>query len=314
MPSTARCVCTICSRVNRQTGKIRSRRGSILVFVVLVCAALLTLSISLLDISGVDLKIAVNQRDSMQAHYLAESGIEAALAMLALHNPFYTGTEVVFLGEGRSSVSVNLLEQQGGGRLVRIISTGSFGVMQEQIVASFQSFPPDPSGTAVRAGSALGWYDAASRLIMPGRHVAGPQESVLMGSATAALLRLPGAADSSGAASFSAAQVFFRGAPSSLVVEEKLELFAMVCVFRGNVLLGQPRGSLHFYHPGGASNRIRVYLHREVTTTEQRLLVRAGVYDFPHNIEITADTDPQKMLEYRVVPVVPGSMSFQGRM
>lgn len=266
------------------------------------------LGASLMDISGVDLKIALNQRDSLQAHYLAESGVEVALAMLTEHNPYYTGNGEISLGEGKINLSVDALEQQGGGRLVEIVSTGSFGVMQEQISVSFQSFPADPEGTA---GSALGWYDAASRLIIPGRHDGGSANVLIGSSAAAAPLRLPGEANSDGAASFFAGQIFFRGTPSSLLVEEKLEICAAVVVFRGNVLLGPPRGSLHFHNPG--ENTIRVYLQKEVATTDQRLLLEAGVYSFPRDFQITASTAPQQMLSYRVLPVVPGTLIYRGR-
>ena len=288
-------------------GAKRSQQGSILVFVVLVCAALLMLGASLMDLSGVDLKIALNQRDSLQAHYLAESGIELALAVLAEHNPFYTGSGEISMGEGKINISVNALLQQGGGRLVEITSTGSFGVIQEQTFVSFQSFPVDTAGTA---GSVLGWYNAASGLISHGNHEAGSQV-VLMGSAASAPLFLPGMAGSGGAAYFSAGQIFFRPVPSSLLVEEKLEIRTTAAVFRGTVRLCPTHGSLHFSHPEGGA--IRVYLQREITTTDQHLLLEAGVYNFPHDFQITAIAAPQDMLAYRILPVVHGTLTYRGR-
>jgi len=261
-----------------------------------------------MDLSGVDLKIALNQQDSLQAYYLAESGVDVAMAVLAEHNPFYTGDDEISLGEGMISVSVDALLQQGGGRLVEITSTGSFGVMQEQIFVSFQSFPSDPAGTA---GSVLGWYDAASGRIVSGRHKEGPAVVLLGSGVAAAPLILPSVADSGGAAYFSAGQMFFRGVPSSLLVEEKLEIRATAVVFRGSVQLKPPHGSLHFFHPAG--EHIRVYLQKAVTTTEQQLLLEAGVYSFPHDFRITATAVPQEMLAYRVLPVVPGTLIYRGR-
>lgn len=286
----------------------RSQQGSILVFVVMVSAALLMLSASLMEISGVDLKIALNQRDSVQAHYLAESGAELALAVLAEHNPFYTGSGEISIGEGKISISVNAIAQQGGGRLVEITSTGSFGVIQEQTFVSFQSFPADPAGTA---GSTLGWYDAASGRIIPGRHAEGPAVVLLGSGAAPAPLTLHGAADSGGSAYFSAGQIFFRRVPSSLLLEEKLEIRATAAVFRGSVRLEPAHGSLHFFHPAG--NHIRVYLQNAVTTTDEQLLLEAGVYSFPHDFRITASTASQQMLSYRVLPVVPGTLTRWGR-
>ncbi|MEW5922022.1 MAG: pilus assembly PilX N-terminal domain-containing protein [Bacillota bacterium] len=284
------------------SGVVSSRKGSALIFVVLICAALLFLGTSLLDLNSVDLKIAANQRDSLQAYYLAETGIETALAVLTDYDPYYVGSAKMSLAGGSISVDVSALEQGNGGRQISVLSTGRAGPVQETISVQFQSFPAQPGGTD---GAALGWYDAASGVITPGLYMEEKGTVILGSPGTASPLILYGGAVG-GSTFFAAEQIYFRSLPNSLWSEEFLELHTGITVFRGRVVLSPPGGMLRFSHPG--SGAVRVYFQDGAMKADHRLLLEPGVYSFPHGFQLTGDTQPGEVANHRVLPVVPGTM------
>ncbi len=286
---------------------MHSQKGSALVFVVLICAALLLLGTSLMDLNSADLQIAVNQRDSLQAYYLAETGMESALAVMKEHDSFYTGHSTVMLAEGSFSVSVSALEQANGGRSVTIVSTGESGRVREQISMEFQSFPPFNGGTN---GAALGWYDETDGIIVPGIHTGGAG-AVLLGSSGMGLPLILQQQEGNGYACFAAEQLFFNSNPISLLVEETLEISCETAVFHGIVILCSEMGSLRFVHPSIAP--VPVYFRNRIVTTDHHVLLEAGVYHFPHGYQITGTSNAAELGNFRVLPLVPGTMKRWGR-
>ena len=288
--------------------EIRSQQGSVLVFVLLICAALLFLATSLMDLNSVDLQIAVNQRDSLQAFYLAETGMESALAVLKDHDPYYTGNSITTLDEGSFSVTVSALEQADGGRNVTITSTAQAGRVEEQINLEFQSFPPFNGGID---GVALNWYDEADGVIIPGIHTseAGTVLLGFTGLDTALILQKH---EVDGHAHFAAAKMFFISNPTSLVLEEALEICTETAVFQGTIVLCPHGGSLRFIHPKNDAT-VPVYLRNRLEIKDDHVLLHAGAYHFPHGYQITGTSDLSELENFRVLPVVPGTMIRWGR-
>ncbi len=285
----------------------RAQKGSALVFVVVLCAALLLLGTYLLDLNSVDLQIAVNQRDSLQAYYLAETGIESALAVLREYDPYYTGNSTTTLSEGNFNIIVSAQEQAFGGRRVTITSNAQAGRVQEQINLEFQSFPPFNGGTD---GATLGWYDETDGIIVPGIHTS-EDGVVLLGFADIVLpLKLQHQEENSDA-HFAAAQLFFISSPIGLLIEEALEISTGTAVFQGSVVLSPPGGSLRFLHP--SCTAVPVYFRDQVVTLEQHVLLEAGLYHFPHGYHLTGASNPAELGTFRVLPLVPGTMIRWGR-
>ncbi|NLX91066.1 MAG: hypothetical protein GXZ07_05685 [Firmicutes bacterium] len=275
-------------------GFIRSQKGSFLVFAVLICTALLMLGTSLMDLSGTDLRITVNQRDGLQAYYLAATGIEIALGILAEHDPFYCGDGEIFFAGGNIRINVSATDQEDGSRQVQIISTGKIGVVAEQIIVQFQSIPGSSGCTDA---AALGWYDQESGEIIADRHIGTGAVSLGDPNLSALILN----SENDGGALFSAEQVILK---SNLVIENDLGIEAGTVVFQKNVHLYPPAGSLSFFHPSGG--RVRVYLREEILSSG--LLLEPGAYLFPDGFQITGDTSRQDLRCHRVLPVVPGTM------
>lgn len=294
-----------------------SQQGSALLFVILISAALLFLGVSMLDFNSIDLQIAANHRESAQAQFLAEAGIESALSVLKQYDPFYTGDSNTTLEEGSFSVSVTALEPGNGSRLVTIASTGKAGRAREQVTLEFVSFPPAGGGIN---GAELGWYDEADGIIVPGIHAEAGGMVILGSEGMAVPLVLRQQEDEGngqgdevieGWAYMGANQLFFINEPVSLLLEEDLEIGADTVVFHGSVMLCPQFGSLRFSHPAGGP--VHVYLREQVLTLEHAVLIEAGVYRFPGGFELTGVSDPFDMLSYRVLPAVPGTMVWRGR-
>jgi len=283
---------------------IRSPKGYILVFVILVCAALLMLGTSLPELNSVDLKIAANQRDSVQAYYLAATGIETAFGILEEYNPFYCGSGEMSLAGGSISVNVNYTDQEDGSRQVQIISVGQKGPIQEKVSVKFESVPSYPEGTD---GAELGWYDEISGEIIPGvEHTGDGVVSLGHPDMTSPITLC--SPESSGAF-LSAEQIFFQSLPVSLLVAETLEISAGIVVFLGSVFLCPEEGSLLFSPPSG--DPVRVYFREEVLSTfDYHSLLEPGVYSFPDDWQITGNSSPQETRCYRVLPIVPGTMTL----
>ncbi len=286
---------------------LSSQKGSALIMVMLVAAVLLLLCTSLIDLNNVDMQISLNQRDSLQAYYLAETGMESALYVLKKYDPYYTGISTTGFPEGNVTVSVSAQEEGYCGRSITIISTGKVGRVREQISLQFQSYPSCKGATG---GSALGWYDETGGIIVPGKHLSG-EEAITLG--------LPGRnfpivlekSEEESHAHFSAAKLYFISKPTSLVVEETLELSTAKAVFLGRVILCPQGGNLHFMHP--TNGPVHVYFRDSIVTMEQRVVLEAGVYHFPHGYNIGGTANPSELGYFRVLPAVPGTMMRWGR-
>lgn len=286
---------------------LSSQKGSALIMVFLVCAVLLLLGTSLIDLNNVDMQISFNQRDSLQAYYLAETGMESVLYVLREYDPYYTGISSTMFREGNVTVSVSAQEEAFCGRSVTIISTGEVGRVREQISLQFQSYPPCKAGTD---GSILGWYDETDGIIVPGKHLSG-EEAVVLGLPGRDFPLVLEKRNMEGLAHFSATQLYFISKPTSLVLEETLELSTAKAVFQGRVILCPQEGSLHFMHPAHAP--IQVYFRDSIVTMEQRLVLEAGVYHFPHGYKICGTANSSESGSFRMLPAVPGTMMRWGR-
>lgn len=273
---------------------MHSQKGSILVFAVLICAAIFALASILLDLYSADLKIAVNQRDSLQAYYLAATGIEIAFGILAEHDPFYCGTGEILFDEGNIKINVSATDQEDGSRQVKIISTGKLGVITEQIIVQFQSVPACSGCTD---GAELGWYNQEGGEIISGCH-AGADAVSLGGSDISSLIL---SRENEEGALFSADQIILK---SNLVIENDLKIEASTIVFQKSAHLCPPAGSLSFFHPSGGP--VQVYVREEILSSG--LLLEPGVYLFPDGFQITIATSRQDLRCHRVLPVVPGTM------
>lgn len=286
-------VCKTCSK-GRVYQIMHSQKGSILVFAVFVCTALLALATSLVDLNSADLKIAANQRDSLQAYYLATTGIEIACGILAEHDPFYCGNEEIFFAGGNIKLSVSAMDQEDGCRQVQITSTGKFGIFTEQIIVQFQSVPACSGCTD---GAELGWYNQESGEIIPGSHAGA--DAISLGSPDIFSLVLN--RENNGAV-FSAEQIIFK---SNLIIENDLEIEARMIVFQKSVRLCPQEGSLRLLHPSGGL--VHVYLREEISTFDS-LLLEPGAYFFPGGLQITKDSSLPDLKRHRTLPVVPGTM------
>jgi hypothetical protein len=289
-------------------GVVHAQKGSVLVLVVILCAALLLLGTALVDLNGGDLQIAVNQRDSLQAYYLAETGIESALAVLTEYNTYYTGNSTTIFAEGSFTVSVSALEQANGGRHVTIRSIARTGRVKEQINLEFQSFPAFNGGTD---GATLGWYDDNNGVIVPDIHTTEEIVVLLGFTSNDFPLRLLLQQEEDGHAKFAASQLFFISSPTSLVLEEALEISAETVVFQGLVVLCSPEGGLLFVHPSNAA--MPVYFRERVITADNYVLLEPGFYHFPHCYQITGNSNPSELENFRKLAVVPGTMLRSGR-
>ncbi len=274
---------------------MHGQKGSILILTVFVCAALLIMAACLMDLNSTDVRIAANQRDGLQAYYLAAAGMELALGLLAEKDPFYCGSgEIPFAG-GTIELKLSARDLANGSRQVQITSTGKLGVISEQIVADFQSFPADSGCTD---GAGLGWYDRDSGVITPGDH--GAEGAVSLGRPALSSLTL-GSGDGGGAV-FSAGEIVFR---SNLALESDLKIMADSAAFQKNICLYPQEGSLYFLNPSG--DPLRVYLRGELSAPGSPPL-EPGVYLFPHGLLITKDSSLSELRRYRVFPAVPGTM------
>lgn len=268
----------------------------------LIVTALFFLGASLLDLYSVDLKIAANQRDSMQAYYLAETGLEAALAMLQHYDPYYVGSSSLISEGGNADVDVSASEEADGSRSITILSTGRKGAVRETISLLFQSFPAQQGGVD---GAELGWYDPLSGSIERGLHM-GEEGTVRLGSPAMALPLTLYHDGEGGSAFFSAGQLYFPRLPISLYLEDRLELESEVIVFCGMLMLDRGAGALVFSHP--AAGTVRVYMRDGAVTHDRQMLLRAGVYNFPHGFELSGEMAPGPLTALRVLPLVPGTM------
>jgi hypothetical protein len=277
---------------------MHSQKGSVLVLVTFICAAVLFFTTFLLDLNSLDVRIAANQRDGLQAYYLALTGLEVIFAVLEGNDPFYQGNENISFAGGNINLKVGATEGSGGGRRVQIVSTGRSGLITEQIVVEFQSFPAS-SGSADAAG--LDWYDGESGVITPGYHEA--EGTISLGGSKLPSLSLGGGGGRG--TIFSAEQIIFK---SNLTIEGELEMRTETLILQKNVHLCSHGGSLLLLNPSG--DPLYVYLRGEVTVPGGPLL-GPGVYRLPSGTEIRGDPTMPDLQHYRILPAVPGTIVFR---
>ncbi|NLA04593.1 MAG: hypothetical protein GX881_02610, partial [Firmicutes bacterium] len=123
----------------------RNQRGSVLVFVLVAAAALLTLGVTLSNVAVSDQSQALRQQENNEAYYIARSGAEAVEAVLIkdlgnINNYLGQSTEAA-LGQGRFEATVS----DGGDGVVIIESTGYAGNRSEKLTLTL-TFPGGGSG------------------------------------------------------------------------------------------------------------------------------------------------------------------------
>src|SRR5574341_554280 len=90
-------------------GISRQPRGAALVIVMLVTAVLLLAGMSFLTISSTETQIALNERSSAQAQFLAEAAIHKAIARLRLNAELAYEETNIPLGGGTFTVKVSTI-------------------------------------------------------------------------------------------------------------------------------------------------------------------------------------------------------------
>ena len=123
----------------------RDQRGSVLVFVLVAAAALLTLGVTLSSVAMSDQSQALRQQENNEAYYIARSGAEAVEAVL-IRDPsniqsYFGRTTAGELGGGRFEATVS----DGGDGVVIIESTGYAGNRSEKLTLTL-TFPGGGSG------------------------------------------------------------------------------------------------------------------------------------------------------------------------
>jgi archaellum component FlaG (FlaF/FlaG flagellin family) len=119
---------------------LQSQRGSVLVFIVFFVAVLLIFAALLPELNAADVRIAANQRSSSEAYYLAAAGIEIAMGLLA-DDPLYSGNgEIAFAG-GDIKLNIEIIDEPGDIRQVKITSTGEIGFTRERILMEYTLLP-----------------------------------------------------------------------------------------------------------------------------------------------------------------------------
>ncbi len=279
------------------------RKGSVMILVVVITAVILLLGGALLDIALTDVRIARNYQNAQKAYYLAESGIEKAVALLVEHDASFRGS---FYGEddggGTFAVTVSAFPGDDGGEWLHIQSTGTVDGARDLVGLRFQVLPPLPA-TYVHAAS-LGWLDEKSGLIAGDTDYKG-EEALLLSSAapgSGVLLLEPGPA------AISSKALFFEGDPS-LKLEGILTLSAEVIVFRGTVYLDCDCSALLFVEgPSGRAGK--VYFVEPVRHSDGSVVLQPGCYQFGGDYTVNAGSSQAEVRSYEVFPAVPGTMSW----
>lgn len=125
-----------------------TQKGSILPMVIFITTLLLFIGISLLNISNQELSMGKYFRDTTEAYYLAEAGLQKALSLLKKDLNFKWGSEWKqflskshSLGNGKYTVSVEDL----GSNKVEITSTGYVDKAKQQITAEIFAAKAHPA-------------------------------------------------------------------------------------------------------------------------------------------------------------------------
>lgn len=110
-------------------GVLRETRGGALLLVVLVLAVLLSLAASLMSLTGTESITGVQQLNQIQAHYIAEAGVEKALAALKLDTRWRQGfTKLAYAGGCMDKVTVTVSQGESDDNIYVLVikSTGSY--------------------------------------------------------------------------------------------------------------------------------------------------------------------------------------------
>lgn len=280
---------------------LAGEKGFLLALVAIIIAALLLLGSALVGFGLTEMKIASNLERSMQAYFLAEAGVEAALEIILERDINYRGSFTGELETGRFEVKVADYTGKGGVEIIRVESAGIAGKAREKITLEFQLAPFCPP-EAVN-GSMLGWFDGESGEIFPGTFES--ESGVIFKSSS------PGKEVwlvSKELAHFTAPLMFFEGSSNSLTLRGELHLSAEVLVFRGNVYLCREEGRLRLRSSSG--ERLRVYFLKPALTEDGRVLLEAGAYEFPGAFTLTGKTSPQNGEPFKVLPLVPDTVRW----
>lgn len=136
----------------------RARRGSALLLVILVLAVLLSMAGALMSLAGTESVTGIQQINQIQAHYIAEAGVEKALASLKLDTQWRQGyTNINYAGGSIDKVTIlNEGKSAGDVSVLTITSTGSYRGARRTVEVKAMVSPGgytllgrgDPPGTA----------------------------------------------------------------------------------------------------------------------------------------------------------------------
>ncbi len=139
-------------RIAKPIGK--GQQGMALVITLLVMALLLLLGSAFLSISSTEIQIAFNERNGIQAFYLAEAGAERAIAELNLNSAYAgTGTTEPSLGTGTYAVTVTSVNPPPPGSFDRKQVT-AFGYVPSSTAAGRAMARVE---VVVQRGSSFNW-------------------------------------------------------------------------------------------------------------------------------------------------------------
>lgn len=114
--------------------KLRKRKGSILAFILIILVIVSLLGTSILSLFSTNLKQAKQQQDSLQAYYLAYTGVELAYAALLddatklkqiTNDKKELVENIVDFGDGKINVKSKLTTMANFDGWVEITSTGT---------------------------------------------------------------------------------------------------------------------------------------------------------------------------------------------
>src|SRR5690554_4732512 len=116
--------------------KLKNEKGGVLVLTLMTTIVLSVLGLAMLPLTVMEYKSSHHFSDFEKAYYIAEAGIEEAIAELN-HNWDYSGTPSKNLGDGQYDITVN-----GTGNSRSIIASGKIGNIKRTIEANIEKPAP----------------------------------------------------------------------------------------------------------------------------------------------------------------------------
>ncbi|NLC12037.1 MAG: hypothetical protein GX767_07280 [Firmicutes bacterium] len=215
----------------------KQKKGSILVIVTIIMAAIMLLGSMFARLSYIEKKIAHNQEKAVQAFYLADSGIELALGFLEQN--YYKDLDLplnfkVKTEDNNGEIIVSLQVEENDSDSLIINSVGKIGPVNESLKLKITALAKMP--ICVEDALQLGWVEADG-LLKEGDKIAQDGEHNLL----PIKFELPVRCDMADPLpiNLTALSIYFEAKQNSLEIYpgSTLNIFADLVVFRGNVIL-----------------------------------------------------------------------------